>query len=252
MKAFTGHICCIAALAGVAALYLNRKAGLVEHALSCEGSAASSTETGASNNVMNNPYLVQSILAFVGPGQHLYISTISKLVRQCYSNVQAIECPVHCLKTAEVTNVAVSCQMTQYSEMCRSRSRLMLTMECGVQIAHSHDSALRRAADGVLAACSSSYRDKLVKIVVEDPLKMHKLMLGRFADKALLAYAYNNLGLPFNSPYVTVGAVISGDLDKLQWLSNKAAMCLESSILAARHGRVNILKWLYKIKFQNN
>eukprot|EP00953_Heterococcus_sp_UTEX-ZZ885_P021402 11940-Heterococcus_DN1.PRE.2 len=84
MKAFTGHICCIAALAGVAALYLDRKAGLGEHALSCEGSAASSTETGASNNVMNNPYLVQSILDFVGPGQHLYISTISKLVRQCY------------------------------------------------------------------------------------------------------------------------------------------------------------------------
>jgi hypothetical protein len=72
-----------------AALRNNRKAKRGQHAVSCEGGATSSEEWSASNNVMNNSYLVQSILDFGGPGQHLYISTVSKLVRQCYAKVEA-------------------------------------------------------------------------------------------------------------------------------------------------------------------
>jgi hypothetical protein len=250
MKTSTGQVCCIVVLAGVAALYHNREAKREEHAWNCESGAVSSTETSASNNVMSNPYLVQSILDFVGPGQHLYISTISKLVRQCYGNVQAIECPVHCLKTGKLTGKVVSSQMTQYSQMCTSRSRLMLAVECGVQFTPQRSTPLRRAAHVLLAACSSSsYKNRLATAAVDDPLKMEKLLLGEHADKALLAFAYGNLGIPFYSPYVTIGAIMSGDLEKLQWLASRAAMCAESSAIAARYGHTNILKWLCEIKF---
>jgi hypothetical protein len=77
-------------------------------------------------------------------------------------------------------------------------------------------------------------------------------MLGRFADRALLTFAFDHLGIrtPLLSPYLTVGATISGDLDKLQWLClvQGAVICADSSMIAARHGHANILKWLYEIK----
>jgi hypothetical protein len=126
----------------------------------------------------------------------------------------------------------------------------MLAVECGVQFTPQRSTPLRRAAHVLLAACSSSsYKNKLATAAIDDPLKMGKLLLGEHADKALLAFAYGNLGIPFYSPYVTLGAIMSGDLEKLQWLASRAAMCAESSAIAARYGRTNILKWLCEIKF---
>jgi hypothetical protein len=64
---------------------------------------------------MNNSYLVQSILDFGGPGQHLYISTVSKLVRQCYAKVEAnmfVDC-----YTEKRRQIFVSSCMTRYSEL---------------------------------------------------------------------------------------------------------------------------------------
>jgi hypothetical protein len=244
MNASTAQVLCIGALVGVAALYQSRTAKrLEEHALSCEGDADS---VEASTNVMNNPYLVQTILDFVGPGQHLYVSTISKLVGQCYGTVQAIKVQVHRLSDGAKQQVVVTPEMTLHSEMCKSESRLRLAVECGVQIA-SQGPMLQRAADGILAACSSGHRHKLAK--VEERVSRHAVALGRYADEALLTYAYDQLGLPCYSAYVTMGAVMSGDLDKLQWLylEEYAEMFSESSLLAARYGHTHILKWFYHI-----
>jgi hypothetical protein len=73
----------------------------------------------------------------------------------------------------------------------------------------------------------------------------------RFADKALLTFAYYNLHLSYLSTYVTLGALVSGDLHKLHWLSivERVPMCPESSMFAARYGHTDILKWLYQIEF---
>jgi hypothetical protein len=201
--------------------------------------------------VMNNAYLVQTILDFVGPGQHLYISTISKLVRLCYGTVQAIKCPVY--RGGTLIDIIVGPQMTQFSELCRSESRLVLAVRHGVQIA-PHDmnwSSLRCMANDLLAICSSGYQSKLSAADAADPQWQQKVSLGRYADKALLTFAYNHLELSFFSYFITLGAVMSGDLDKLQWLCTveNVSLCPESSFMAARYGHTNILKWFYHIKF---
>jgi hypothetical protein len=248
MKAFTGQLCCIAALAGVAALYLNRKAKCEEHASSCEGGAASSMVTSASNNVINNPYLVQSILDFVGPGQHLYISTISKLMRQCCGKVEVVQVLGYRMIDGALMNIVVNSQMTRYSEMCRSKSRLLLAVQCGVQLA-PQGPMLQRTADRLLATCRRAYVRRLD--AQGDAPWRQKMALGRYADKALLAFAYDHLGLPFYSIHVTTGAVMSGDLAKLQWLcfEKRATADIQSSILAARYGQTHILTWLFEIGF---
>eukprot|EP00953_Heterococcus_sp_UTEX-ZZ885_P017387 9725-Heterococcus_DN1.PRE.8 len=253
MKASATQVACVAAVVGAAALYHHsRKTNRAQlHALSFEGEATSNIGWPASSDVMNDSFLVQHILDFVGPGQHLYVSTVSKLVHQCYSNVQAIERLEFDLLTSDAKTTVVYSQMTLYSEMCKSKSRLMLAAECGVQFA-SQGSMLGRAAQCLLAVCSSGAKEKLEKAGAQDPQKMHKLMLSRCADKALLTFAFNHLGIdmPLLSPYLTLGATISGDLDKLQWLClvHRAPLCVDSSMLAARYGHANILKWLNEIK----
>jgi hypothetical protein len=216
--------------------------------MSCEGGGTSGTERTASSSVMSNPYLVQNILDFVGPGQHLYVSTISKVVRQCYSTIQPIKLQVLRLSDGTKQTVVVHSQMTLHSEMCRSESRLMLAVQCGVQIA-LQGSPLQRTAEGLLAKQSSFFRRKLA--MAEEKLSNLAVSLGRYADQALLTCAYDQLGLPCFSAYITMGAVMSGDLDKLQWLYlvECAVMFSESSILAARYGHTHILKWFYQIKF---
>jgi hypothetical protein len=239
----TGRFASIAAVARFAE-YRSRKAREQLHAASCEGGA--SGERTASSIVMKDPYLVQSILDFVGPGLHLYISTVSKLVGQCYGTVRAIDLQVHRLSDGAKQQVIVSPQMTLHSEMCKSESRLRLAVECGVNLA-AQGSTLQRAADRLLAACSSGYRHRLE---VRDAQIWQRKALGRYADKALLTFAYDHLGLPYFSTNVIIGAVMSGDLDKLQWLHLKMNVPLrvDSSFVAALFGCTNILQWFYKLK----
>jgi hypothetical protein len=205
------------------------------------------------DNVMTDPCLLQSILDFVGPGQHLYVSTVSKLVRECYGNVQAIEL-LECRPSNGAMKYVVTSQTTQYSEMCRSKSRLLLAVQCGVQQQFSSQGLkLQRTPGFLLAPCSSASRGKLEVAAAGDPQWLQKVSLGRYADKALLTFANNQLlvGQLFAAGFATLGAVIAGDLEKLQWLflEKKATLCHESSMFAARYGHTNILKWLYEIKF---
>jgi hypothetical protein len=69
MKASTAQIACASAVVGAAALYHHsRKVNRAQRALSFEGDATSNIGWPASSDVMNDPYLVQSILDFVGLG----------------------------------------------------------------------------------------------------------------------------------------------------------------------------------------
>jgi hypothetical protein len=103
----------------------------------------------------------------------------------------------------------------------------------------------------VLAARNALYKSKLESAEIADPQWKHKVALGRFADKALLNFAYNQLSLSCFSAYIALGAVVSGDLDKLQWLRlvKGATMFRESSVVAAQYGHTNILNWFYQIRF---
>eukprot|EP00953_Heterococcus_sp_UTEX-ZZ885_P017915 10021-Heterococcus_DN1.PRE.1 len=193
---------------------------------------------------------MQNILHFVGPGQHLYISTISKLARQCYLKVKPIEVPVH--RDGALANVVVTSQTTQCSEMSRSKSRLVLAVQHGVQLApRGSIMMLQRTADSALAARNKLYKCKLERAQVSDPQWKHKVALGRFADKLLLSFAYDELSLSPFSAYVTLGAVVSGNLDKLKWLHvvKGATMFMKSSVAAAQYGHAYILNWFYQIEF---
>jgi hypothetical protein len=208
---------------------------------------------------MNNPYLVQNILDLVGPGQHLYVSTISKLVGQCYALVKPIEIPVQRDVDGTSVNNMVDAQMTRYSEMCRSESRLMLAVHCNVQHA-PEGTKLQRFTDGLLVACSDEHRRKneLKRVAaLEEAPMLQKILLavGRYADKALLRFAYEQLSVvSYFSVYITVGAVMFGDLDKLRWLHLvlQVPFCIESSKMAASCGDIIILDWLYKIRFSDS
>jgi hypothetical protein len=212
-----------------------------------EGGA--SVEKSASSIVMNEPCLVHYILEFVGPGQHLYVSTISKLVRRCYGTVQAVELQAYRILGSEWTKAIVTHQETLCREMCASKARLLLAVECRVQLA-PHASLLQRTVHFLI---TFNNRRKVLEAASNTYFWVCNLSLsvGRYADRALLTFAYEKLCLSYFSEYVTLGAIMSGDLDKLQWLrlAKRAEMSRESSVMAARFGHTNILQWFYQMRF---
>jgi hypothetical protein len=252
LKSAAAQIACVIA-AVAAALYRSKTAQRQpeEHASRsprCSGVASSDIEVVASTKVMTNPYLVQNIIDFIGPGQHLSISTISKLVRQCYAKVETIDVPMY--HDGPVSHIVVSAQMTRYSAMCTSKSRLTLAVQCGAQFTQQETIiTTRRTADHRgSAACGTGAKSKFELTDAAQCRDM--VLLGRFADKAVLALAYEQLSLPTSSAYVTMGAVMSGDLAKLLWLHlvMKVPLCIRSSTVAARYGHMDILAWLYQMQ----
>jgi hypothetical protein len=218
----------------------------------CGLSCGAGVERPASSIVLNNPCLVKYLLDFVGPGQHLYVSTINKLVRQCYGTVPAMELQAYRVLGTEWTKATVTHQETLCREMCASKSRLLLAVECRVKQPLQR-SMLQRAGNVLVTAGGYDYRRRFL---TADPINLLwvynlSISVGRYADRALLTFAYEKLCLSDFSEYVTLGAIMSGDLDKLQWLClvKKAHMFRKSSLMAARFGHVNILERFYQIKF---
>jgi hypothetical protein len=180
MKGIAGLIASTAAARRFAA-FRKAKREQQQHAQRSEGAATSSTGWPASSIVMSNPYLVQSILDFVGPGQHLFVSTISKLVRQSYLQVKPIE-----RHRGTQSKVIVHSQMTQYREMCRSEMRLMLAVRCSAQRVAAQRSMLKRTTDRLQAACGRDCKRKAIVSVVDDSLDTRKLslLIGEYAEKS--------------------------------------------------------------------
>eukprot|EP00953_Heterococcus_sp_UTEX-ZZ885_P017809 9966-Heterococcus_DN1.PRE.1 len=115
------------------------------------GLSCGAGERPASSIVLNDPCLVKYVLDFVGPGQHLYVSTINKLVRQCYGTVPAMELQAYRVLGTEWTKATVSHQETLCREMCASKSRLLLAVECRVKQPLQR-SMLQRAGDVLVTA----------------------------------------------------------------------------------------------------
>jgi hypothetical protein len=244
MKASIAQVAFIAAVVGAAALCHSRKAKRAEHALSCEGGAAGSTER-ASTNVMNNAYLVQNILDFVGPGQHLYVSTISQLVHRCYSTVPAIEFDGYDTNGKEKT-MLISSQMTRYSETIACISRFRLALASGVELA-VHRSMLKCLAYCQMLSkytAASPHRTRTGVLVFDILHWRFQMLVG---DQEMLTFVHEKLGMPWTE-HVINGAIVSGNIALLQWLyaDMKCPLSGNSSSMAVRYRHPDILKWLHR------
>eukprot|EP00953_Heterococcus_sp_UTEX-ZZ885_P020487 11459-Heterococcus_DN1.PRE.5 len=91
MNAAASQTACVVALVGIAVLHQTRKTSNQSAHVSQAEKASEPNSAAAYNGVLNSPVLVQNILDFVGPVQHLYIAAINSLFNQCYAQVRAAE-----------------------------------------------------------------------------------------------------------------------------------------------------------------
>jgi hypothetical protein len=248
----TAQVSCIAAMMGAAALYcasqrrLRSRAQLGVSIL--DESSCSSVNLTACQDVLSKPRFVTYILDFVGPGQHLYISTISKLVHQCYAKVEARECYA-VSSDLKPKRVQVTSQMTVLSKTFLSKSRLILALQSGVRLVSP--TYLLRSAHYRLLLDECRPPDGVIQNESQVLLDIYnpriQVLMGYSADRAMLEFVIETLGMPYTSKVLS-GALRSGRLSTLIWLTGvlRCQLPYDSSIVAAVHGHVHVLNWLHE------
>jgi hypothetical protein len=167
-----------------------------------------SSESSSSNPLYGIDVL-QQVLSYVGPGQHLFLSAVCSLWRAVYPTVPSRHLTGH---TANLREYSITCcaQMTLYSSVFASPAR--------VQVAH----------------CSGLNLNK----------PQCQYAAGKYASAATLLAA---CALGAQVTIATLkGAAAAGDLTKLMWLHSKQQCRLGDgiSLHAAMSGSVAVLSWL--------
>jgi hypothetical protein len=93
----------------------------------CGEERASKRPTADSCNPLHHKGILQLVLDCVGPGEHAFVSTVSKNFRVCYLNVADFEG----VPRAYEEQITVVHDMTTYSSVFRSLSRLRWAAELG-------------------------------------------------------------------------------------------------------------------------
>jgi hypothetical protein len=198
----------------------------------------------AYNEVLNNPVLVQNILGFIGPGQHLYIATISRLLSRCYEQVESFKVDAFDSE-GRPKRIAVDTHTTRMSEVCKSWARIAEAADIGVPVL-ANKSFLQKVAAQFLGHAAAHAKPGRQFDVSSFHFQM---FMGQYADHDLLALAFDQLGLPRDG-YVACAAANAGRATTVQWLLEEKHCTLQStsSALAAVGGHLNVLIYLHKIK----
>jgi hypothetical protein len=187
--------------------------------------ATNESAAAASRSFFDNVGILQSIIEYVGLGEALFVSTISRAFLQRYRTLHIVSrkpewydlgiCPYKVLLTP---------QSTVYSAVFASPSRVQLAAACGLSFRVPH-AEVESGDLGTRTRC------------------LHH-RAGKFADEATLASAAE-LELPLDSTYIAAGAAESGNLAKLQMLHRKHQRdLLRATWYAARSGSIAMLMWL--------
>jgi hypothetical protein len=154
--------------------------------------------------------ILQKVLDFVGPGEHAFVSTVSKSFRACYLQDSVYE-------NACGDNVEFKLayrNRTTCSSALRSLSRLRLAVNLGFPLDPQCQFLQNRA--------------------------------GRVADIETLVELHEQYHMPYTKE-VSSGAAVSGLLCKLQWLLDEKQQCLQPDNLdcfAVQAPTLDVLKWL--------
>jgi hypothetical protein len=172
--------------------------------------SSKSTAVGAASPLEDAGILLH-VLSILGPGQHLFISAVSRAWRESYERVASVQMIG---LAGFYTSKAVFIKCTTLTTLCSaaftSACRVNLSRECGLTFSNK----------------------KLQRIA------------GKVADISTLQAA-GELGLQLKDE-VLIGAAAAASVPKLQWLHVDQNCRLPPSIChyAARSGSIGLLKWL--------
>jgi hypothetical protein len=159
-----------------------------------------------SNNPLSDTCILQNVLSY---GHRLFVALVSKAWKEVYDTVASQQLAVH--DEYNLENVIISCapQMTLYSSVFASPSRVQLAHEIGLD-------------------CTSM---------------TYELAAGKHADIATLAFAHK-LGMQYTAETM-VGAVKSNKLLVAQYLHSQGCNWPEQ-MLELVSGAFGVVRWCYE------
>eukprot|EP00953_Heterococcus_sp_UTEX-ZZ885_P009807 5746-Heterococcus_DN1.PRE.2 len=173
-------------------------------------SAAKRAVIGAATP-LDDAGILLHVLNILGPGQHLFISAVSKAWQESYERVESVQIAELTFKSYDEADLYTICpDTTLCSAAFATPASLGLAHECGL-----------------------TFGDKRIQRVA-----------GKVADIGTLRAA-KELGLAFTD-YVLMGAAESSSTLKLGWLHAEQACLLPPRVsnYAARSGSTDVLRWL--------
>jgi hypothetical protein len=185
-----------------------------EIALCCRAAKSMSSKARAkldASSPLDDTSILRHVLNILGPGQHVFVSAVSKAWRDSYTRVASVQMP---WITEDVDDEAVLHTITSQTTLCSavfaSAASIRLANECGLTFTSTE---LQHIA-------------------------------GRVADIATLQAAVD-LGLQLTDE-VVIGAAEAASLPQLQWLHVQQGCPLPRGICdwAAKSGSMDTLVWL--------
>jgi hypothetical protein len=172
---------------------------------------AEERSTGAGDNPLHQRGILQQVLDFVGPAQHLFLSPVSKSFRACYLNTPVLT-SVYQDESGDVEITLVH-HMTAFGAVLGSPSRVRLAAELGFVL------NIKNLWSQFLAGAHSS---------IETLVELHEQYQMRYTE------------------VVCRGAAVAGSVSKLQWLLDEQQCPQPDDIdrFAVNARTTDILKWL--------
>jgi hypothetical protein len=168
------------------------------------------TAVGAASPLEDAGILLH-ILSIVGPGQHLFISAVSRAWRESYSRAGSVQMPGITEDYDDIADLrTIGSLTTVYSAVFAPAASVILAHECGLAF---------------------------------DNKNLHRIA-GRVADISVIR-AVQELGLQLTDE-VLIGAAEAASVPKLQWLHTQQGCLLPQGICdwAAKSGSIDLLRWL--------
>jgi hypothetical protein len=188
-----------------------------------------STRAGSAVLSGNSPLLeagiLQRVCEFVGPGQHIFVATVSKAFHAACAKV-----PSHRIRGL--------CHLSHWKANYSAKMTLSRSAFASVScFKWALDSGLQRFLNG-------RYSEGSFGEVIDSDFWRLQRIAGQFSDVETLQAALE-AGVPL-SPDMICGAADSGSLAKLLWLHTEHNCQLFDDVTdhAARGGNVDMLKWL--------
>jgi hypothetical protein len=190
------------------------------------------------SNPLLKPVILNHMLAYVGPGQWHFLATVCSAWRDAYALVAIRE--VERIPYVEDDNgdeIECTPQMTLYSSMFASSSRLVLAKALGVKFKRL-EFAFAAGKHADVATLEAAY-DLGMK-------RTEATMSGATTCNDLTVLQYLHAEGCALSADVCDAAAVSGDLEMLRWAREQGAQWEDDSILAvaAGSGNVELAAWV--------
>jgi hypothetical protein len=195
-----------------------------------------------SSSPLSQRDLLQRVLSYVGPGHCLFLSKVSSLWRELYARVAPFEIQILTFRTRRLVNLTCSPQITLYSSVFGTPSRVRLAHDSGVD-----------CSKGIYTLAAGKY-STIPTLEAAHELGMQYTVLtaqgAATCNRLSVLQFLRAQGCPWDE-MVSAAAARRGDLEMLHWALEQGCPYNRYALLssAASSGSFEMVAWVRQLQF---